>query len=103
MAAFYNSTNITSTGTSIELYQVPTGKTASFSINFCNRTIGNVKVRLAFSITGTPASSDWVEYDVTILPKDTLQRLGIVLGSLMYVFVQSDTSGVSAQIWGFLE
>ena len=103
MAAIRNSLNITTTNTDISLYSVPSGKATSFSLNLCNRTSGKVLVRVFFSSNNSPAPGEYIEYDAELLPNDTLQRLGLVLPSGDSIFVRSNTSGVSAVMWGFEE
>jgi hypothetical protein len=97
------SMNITTLNTDEQLYQVPSGKLTSFSINFANRTSVDIKVRLAVTGTSTPALGEWLEWDSVVPANETLQRLGLLAGALQYVFVRADTTGISATMWGIEE
>jgi hypothetical protein len=103
MAAILSTVNISSPNTDVQVYQVPSGKILSFSLNVTNRTSGKVLISIAISENATPGLGDWIEFGAEVLPNDTLQRLGLVLPASFYVFVKSNTASVGAQIWGFLE
>lgn len=93
--------NITTTGTPIQVWQVPLNQTATVTIRLVNRTSGNVKIRLALSDSNSLDDSYWAQYDHIIYPNDSYTEAGVVLNSQDYIFVQTDTSGVTALVWGF--
>jgi hypothetical protein len=85
------------------LYTVPVGKTASFSVNFCNRNQSGVVVRLALSTTATPTAADWLMYEVLIDGNGALERTGLVLDAAKLVVVYSSAANVSVTAYGFEE
>lgn len=103
MSAIYTSTNITSTNTDVQLYQVPSGKTASVSVNMCNKTSGKIVIAFSISASNTPGAADYLDWNVEVLPGETYQRLGLVLPEQVYVFARTTISGLACQLYGFLE
>jgi len=89
--------------TNTTLYQVPVATTASFSVNFANRNTVAVAVRLSIGTSATPATTDWIIYDVIIPPNGGLERTGLVLGASGYVVVYSNTASVTATAYGYEE
>lgn len=97
------SLDIQTTNTPLSLYQAPIGNLTSFSLNICNRNSSDVKVRISLSVNTTPTNDEYIEYDTVVPENETLQRLGLLLGASQYILVQSDTTNVSAVVWGIEE
>jgi hypothetical protein len=93
--------DLTSTNTNFQIYQVPSGQTATVTIRFCNRTAGNVHVQLIFSSTNSPGNSNYAVYNAVIYPNDVYTEPGVVLNAGDYIFAQTDTLGVNTLVWGF--
>lgn len=74
-----------------------------FSVAFCNKTLGPVKVRLAIGAgaDSSAAGTIFLEYDATLPPGGVLERTGLAISVGKKVFVKSDTSGVDFAIYGF--
>lgn len=89
--------------TNTTLYTVPSAKTASFSVNFCNRNATSVTVRLAIGSSATPAATDWVLYDVVIAGNGSLERTGLVLDSTKLAVVYASAANVTATAYGYEE
>ena len=89
--------------TNTTLYTVPVSKTASFSVNFCNRNTSSVLVRLAIGSSGTPANTDWLIYDIAIAGNGSLERTGLVLDASKLVVVYSSAANVTATAYGYEE
>ena len=96
------SVNLTATTNTI-VYTVPAAKTTTCTVSICNRTSGNVKVRLALAVAGTPAVNEYIEYDCTIVANGVLERSGIVIDAAKNIVAYSDTAGVSVVAYGFEE
>jgi len=92
-----------SAATNTTLYTVPSAKTASFSVNFCNRNASSVLVRLAIGSNATPATTDWLIYDVSIAGNGSLERTGLVLDASTLVVVYSSAANVTATAYGYEE
>jgi hypothetical protein len=75
----------------------------AFTVSFCNKTTGPVRVRLAHgpgATTATAGTLYW-EYDTVIQPNEVLERTGLAMSAGRSVFAQSDTAGVDISIYGF--
>ena len=89
--------------TNTTVYTVPSGKTASLSISVCNRGVTPVSVRIALSATGTPGTSEWIEYDTAIPANGVLERSGIVLDTGKLVVGYASAANVSVVVYGVEE
>lgn len=89
--------------TNTTVYTVPASKTASFSVNICNRNTSSVTVRLALSATGTPGVTEWIEYDAVIPGNGVLERTGLMLDTGKLVVAYSSTANVSVVAYGVEE
>lgn len=96
-------TLISTTGTNIQIYQVPSGKTATITINCCNQGASTAKLRMAIADSTTVALSEWIEFDLTLLPKESFQRSGVVMTGGQYLYIRSDQPDISVNVWGFDE
>lgn len=72
----------------------------TFNIRFANRNATSVKVRVAIGAGASPAVSDYVDYDVSILANGILEDTGFVASSGEKVWVRSDTANVSVRAHG---
>lgn len=87
--------------TNTTVYTVPASTTATFNISVCNIGAAPANVRLAISATGTPAASEWIEYDVNVLANDVLERTGLVAQAGRNVVVFTDTATVAVSVYGY--
>ena len=85
------------------IYSAPVSTLATVNLNLCNRTAGNVLIRVAVldGAIGTLATADYIEYDTTLSANGVIERTGIVVANGNSIMVYSDTSNVSATCWGF--
>lgn len=98
--------DITSAATDTQLYQVPSGKTASFSVSIANRNSVStqpIKVRLALCSGTSIQNGDYVAYDVSVYPNEVYERSGLVLAAGQYLFVRSSATSVNAVVYGYEE
>ena len=91
------------TNTDTTLYTCPAGKTATTTVCFTNRQSTPVNVKLALSTSAVPASTDYLEFNTEIPAFGVLERSAVVVGAGQYLVVTSNTSGVSAVVFGFEE
>jgi hypothetical protein len=89
--------------TNTTVYTVPGGVTATLNINIVNRGATTAVVRIAIAATGTPANSEYVEYDVSIEANAVLERSGFVLSAGKNVVVFSSTADTSVNVYGYEE
>ena len=59
-----------------------------------------MSVRIAVASAGTPVNSEYIEYDVELLPKGVLERSGIALAAGQILVVYSSAVNVSAVAMG---
>jgi hypothetical protein len=91
---------ISTPATNTTVFLMTLGANQAFSINFCNQNATPVRIRFAIATTATPASSEWLEYDKEILGNDSFERGGMTSSTALYIVAQSDTAGVSIQVYG---
>jgi len=86
------------------VYTVPSGITSTLNVTIVNRGVEGALVRLAIaSATGTPSNSEFIEYDVGVLPNDVLERTALVVTANKNLVVYADTADTSVSIYGFEE
>jgi hypothetical protein len=85
------------------LYTVPADTFTVATISLCNRGATTVNVRVAVTTTGgpsAPANEEFIEYDVQLSAKGTLERTGIVLDAGKIISVYASAVNVSAVTYG---
>lgn len=90
--------------TNTTVYTVPTGKIAIFNVNIVNRSQQYpCTVRLAICATGTPANSEYIEYETAIAPLGVLERTGLVASAGKLIVAYVSLANVSVNIYGYEE
>lgn len=89
--------------TNTTVYTVPASKTATFNVSMVNTSTGMIAVRLAVSATGTPATSEYFEYDTLLPANGVLERGGLVAQTGENVVVYASAAGVSVSVYGYEE
>ena len=97
------SLDITSASTDTQLYAVPSGKTASFSVTMVNRSASPVLVRIALTNSTSVTADEYIAYDYTIYPNESYERAGLVLAQGYFVYVRSSATSVNAVVYGYEE
>lgn len=82
---------------------VPSGKSWSFSVNFCNRTSAPTNIRLAISTGGSPANSEYYEYNTEIPANGTIERTGLLAQATYRIHAWAADAGVSINGYGYEE
>ena len=82
------------------LYTVPTGYYTVANVSFTNTNATAVTVRLAMATTGSPSSSEWIEYGTTIVPNGVLERTGLVLQAGLNLVGWTSSTGVNVTVYG---
>ena len=59
-----------------------------------------MSIRIAVASAGTPVNSEYIEYDVELLPKGVLERSGIAMAAGQILVVYSSAVNVSAVAMG---
>jgi len=84
----------------VSLYTCPDNTFAVVTVSLCNRSASAANVRISVSDTATPADSEYLEYDATVLAKGVLERTGIVLAAGQRIVVRSSAAGTTAVCYG---
>ena len=94
--------NITSTADTT-IYTVPASTFSVVTVSVCNRNTSTAAtIRIAVSSSGTPAVSEYIEYDTSLVGSGVLERTGLVMdaGKLLVVQVSSATPTISVVVMG---
>lgn len=84
---------------------IPASVEWSFTLNFCNRTDGDIRIRYALSTSGTstPDVSEYYLYDTVVPANDTLKFPGNVGQSGRKLICYADAAGISVNCHGYEE
>lgn len=89
--------------TNTTVYTVPVSKLASTIVSITNRGPNSAAIRLAVAATGTPADSEWLEFDTPLEAGGVLERTGIVANAGENFVVYTSAATVSVSIYGYEE
>ena len=89
--------------TNTTVYTVPAATTATFNVSIANTTGNIIAVRLAIAGTGSPAASEYLEYDTALPANGVLERTGIVAQAAENVVVYASATGLSVNVYGYEE
>lgn len=90
-----------SASTNTTVYTVPASVTATFNISISNTTGNNAVINVALASTGTPTSSEYIEWQTVLPPFAVLERTAIVAQTGENVVVNSNIAGCSVSVYGF--
>jgi hypothetical protein len=82
------------------VYTCPSDKFTVASISVCNRGTQPTTIRLAVATLSTPTNAEYIEFDTELLPKNVLERTGIMLSADQKLVIRSTASTVSAVAFG---
>ena len=82
------------------VYTCPSDKFTVASISVCNRGTQPTTIRLAVASLSTPTNAEYIEFDTELLPKNVLERTGIMLSADQKLVIRSTASTVSAVACG---
>lgn len=90
--------------TNTTVYTVPVSKVGTFNISVTNTIPGSIiNCRIALAATGTPSTSEYIEYDTPIPAFGVLERGGIVANAGKNVVVYASLAGLSVTVYGYEE
>lgn len=78
----------------------PSGTFKVTTVNLCNRTSSDIKVRIALAANTTVTDADYIEYDTVIVANGVLERTGIVVDSTFGIQVYAAATGITATAYG---
>ena len=92
-------TNLSATQDTV-IYQCPGDTFSVVTVSVCNRGVSSALVRVALAEADSPGDSEYLEFDVELLPKGVLERTGIVMDTGKRIVVRSNASSVNAVVYG---
>ena len=96
----YAKVDVTSAATWTTVVAPPASGIKVTTVTLCNRTGGNLTVRLALAANNSVTDADVIEYGVTIPANGVLERTGIVLDTSNGLQVYSSGAGLTAVAYG---
>lgn len=97
-SGFANSLKTTAVNQNTVLYTVPTGEQAILSVFITNQSAANARFRLGVSSENAGAtltSSEYIEYNQDLAPRDTYQRTAIKMRGDQSLVVRSNNPGTA--------
>jgi len=94
--------NITTTADTT-VYTVPASTFSVVSVNIVNRSSSaSAQIRIAIASSATPATTEYIEYDSSLVANGVLERTGIVIdaGKLIVVQTPTATPSLSVVVYG---
>lgn len=82
------------------LFTAAASKVTTANVRFANRNASPVKVRLAIGVGASPANTDYIDYDVTVIANGIMEDTGLVMTAGEKMWVRSDTANVSVRAHG---
>ena len=89
-----------SAGVDTTIYTCPASTYTVASVSMTNRGNSAIVVRLAICDTATPGLDEYLEYDVELLPRNVLERTGIILDAGKLIVARSSGANVSVVAFG---
>jgi hypothetical protein len=87
--------------TNTTVYTVPSATTATFSLSVTNPNASVAVIRVAIAASGTPAQSEYIEYDVALGAGDVLERTGLVASGDKNIVAYSSQANVTVNVYGY--
>jgi len=84
-----------------QAYAVPLTTFAVVTLSIANRGASAMTVRVALTTTvapGTPANTEFLEYDSTVIANGVLERTGIVMDAVQARYLNVYTSNANASV-----
>jgi len=89
--------------TNTVVYTVPAATVTVATISIVNTTLSPIVTRLAIASSGTPTTSEYIEYDTVIDSSAVLERSGIVMNATEAVVVYANSAGLAVSVYGYEE
>jgi hypothetical protein len=89
-----------SAGQNTTAYTTPADTYTVASCTITNRGNQPATINIAIADNDTPTVAEYIEYETELLPKNVLERTGIVLGAGQKVVVRSSAQYVTAVMFG---
>lgn len=87
--------------TDTTVYTVPAATTATFNISVVNTGASSAAVSIALAASGTPAASEYIEFQTALPPGGVLERGGLVAQTTKRVVANCSTANCSVSVYGY--
>jgi hypothetical protein len=87
-------------GTNTTVYATPADIYTVASLNIVNRGNQPTVINVAIADLDTPTLGEYIEFETELLPKNILERTGIVLAATQKIVVRSSQPSVSCVAFG---
>jgi hypothetical protein len=87
-------------GTNTTVYATPADIYTVASLNIVNRGNAPTVINVAIADLDTPTLGEYIEFETELLPKNILERTGIVLAATQKIVVRSSQPSVSCVAFG---
>jgi hypothetical protein len=87
-------------GTNTTVYATPADIYTVASLNIVNRGNQPTVINVAIADLDTPTLGEYIEFETELLPKNILERTGIVLAATQKIVVRSSQANVSVVAFG---
>ena len=87
-------------GSDTTVYSCPADTYTVASCTITNRGTQPAVINIAVALSGTPELGEYIEYETELLPKNVLERTGLVLGATQNVVVRSNVNSISCVMFG---
>lgn len=89
-----------SAATNTTIYTTPADTYTVASLSLCNRGAVTTTISVAIADADTPTNGEYIEFQTDLLPKNILERTGIVLAADQRIVVLSTEASISAVVVG---
>ena len=87
-------------GTNTTVYATPADIYTVASLNIVNRGNQPTVINVAIADLDTPTLGEYIEFETELLPKNILERTGLVLAATQKIVVRSSQAHVSVVAFG---
>jgi len=87
-------------GTNTTVYAFPAATYTVASLSITNRGNQPTVINVAIADLDTPTNGEYIEFETELLPKNILERTGLVLAATQKIVVRSSAALVSAVAFG---
>lgn len=86
--------------TNTTVYECPASTFAVATLSICNRGNQPAVLNIAIADLATPTGAEYIEFETELLPKNVLERTGLVLAAGQKIVVRSSQTNVNAVAYG---
>jgi hypothetical protein len=89
--------------TNTTVYTVPTAKTATFNVVVTNRDASAASIQIALTASGTPTTSEYIEYNTVVPGFGVFEKTGVVAQAAKNLVAYATTANLTVNVYGYEE